>query len=47
MKFCPQGTPRRGRRSVERPSQAEPGRAFRYFEVTEPLASGLSSAMVA
>ena len=43
MKFCPQGTPRRGRTSVERPSQAEPGRAFRFFEGTR--ASGLRTSL--
>lgn len=43
MKFCPQGTPRRGRRGVERPSQAEPGRAFRFFEGNR--ASGLRTSL--
>ena len=43
MKFCPQGTPRRGRRGVERPSQAEPGRAFRFFEGSR--ASGLRTSL--
>lgn len=43
MKVCPRGTPTRGRRSVERPSLAPPGRAFRFFEGTR--ASGLLTSL--
>jgi hypothetical protein len=43
MKFCPQGTPSRVRRNVERPSQAEPGRALRFFGGTR--ASGLRTSL--